>query len=90
MHCEHCGTELKKLGKTATGNTLYVCQECTRYNEKTEMKCDYCGKEINGKPKKVGPERKYCGNECFYKYCLKRHKDTPLEDIAKKALEVER
>lgn len=33
MHCEHCGTELKRLHQTASGGMLYVCPYCKRYHE---------------------------------------------------------
>lgn len=32
--CKFCKGKLKKLGKTAKGNILYVCKECKTYQEK--------------------------------------------------------
>lgn len=43
-------------------------------------KCSYCGSEII-KGKKVGPELKYCNDECYYKDCIVKHPGTSLANI---------
>ena len=42
--------------------------------------CSYCGKE-GKKLKRVGPNLKFCNDECYYKDCLERHPGTSLYNI---------
>jgi hypothetical protein len=42
------------------------------------MKCSYCGKTIEGKPKKVGPRLRYCGNRCYVLDAYESHPGTSL------------
>lgn len=51
------------------------------------MKCSYCGKE-GEKLKRVGPDLRYCDDECYLKNCIEKHQGTSLANMAKKMLEV--
>lgn len=51
------------------------------------MKCSYCGKE-GEKLKRVGPDLRYCNDECYLKNCIEKHQGTSLANMAKKMLEV--
>lgn len=53
------------------------------------MKCSYCGKE-GIKLKKVGPNLRFCNDECYLKDCIERHPGTSLADMAMKMLEVKK
>lgn len=48
-------------------------------------KCSYCGKE-GDKLKKVGPDLKYCNNDCFYNDCIERHPGTSLANIVERII----
>jgi len=45
------------------------------------MVCNYCGKTIKGKPKKVGPELMFCGEKCFVLHAYKSHPGTSLASM---------
>ena len=40
--------------------------------------CSYCGQEIEGTPRKVGPKLRYCGTECYVLYCYTKDPGTAL------------
>lgn len=48
------------------------------------MKCSYCGKTIDGKPKKVGPRLRYCGNRCYVLDAYESHPGTSLAKMVKR------
>ena len=48
------------------------------------MKCSYCGKTIEGKPKKVGPRLRYCGTRCYVQDAYEKHPGTSLAKMVKR------
>lgn len=48
------------------------------------MKCSYCGKEIDGKPIKVGPSLRYCNETCNILNTFEKYEDTSLGNMCKR------